>query len=174
MSSSPNQKHIIQAILTNPKLNEEEKSELVTEFIEEIRNEYPDLKNHATKFDIQKLEKEIEQMKIEAENNKTELKRDIEFLSLETKKEMEKLKLELQKEIQESKMELQKEMQENKIELQKEIQENKMELQKEMQENKIELQKEIENTKFTMLKWSFIFWVTQFGAIITLGYKLIK
>jgi len=61
---STNPKGIIQAILTNDKLNEEEKSELIAEFIEGIKEEYPDLKYHATKNDIKeselKLIKEIE------------------------------------------------------------------------------------------------------------------
>ena len=32
---------------------------------------------------------------------------------------------------------------------------------------------EIKDTKFTMLKWQFIFWTTQFGAIVTIGFKLL-
>jgi len=46
---STNPKGIIQAILTNDKLSEEEKSELIAEFIKGINEEYPELKYHATK-----------------------------------------------------------------------------------------------------------------------------
>ena len=99
MSSNP--KGIIQAILTNDKLNEEEKSELIAEFIKGINEEYPELKYHATKSDVKETE------------------------------------LKLTKEIESTR-------------------------------------KEIKEAKFVMLKWQFIFWVTQIGAIIAIFYKLVK
>ena len=99
MSSNP--KGIIQAILTNDKLNEEEKSELIAEFIKGINEEYPELKHHATKSDVKETE------------------------------------LKLTKEIENTR-------------------------------------KEIKEAKFIMLKWQFIFWVTQIGAIIAIFYKLVK
>jgi len=56
MSPNPTRKDIIQAIITNPTLDEEQKSLLVEEFIDEIKKEYPDLKNHATKSDVLNVE----------------------------------------------------------------------------------------------------------------------
>jgi len=62
---SINLKGIIKA-LTNNKLSEK-KSELITEFIRSINEEYPDFKYHATKSDVKKTElkltKEIENKK---------------------------------------------------------------------------------------------------------------
>jgi len=46
---SSNPKNIIQAIITNDKLSEEEKSELIAEFINTLNEEYLELKYHDTK-----------------------------------------------------------------------------------------------------------------------------
>ena len=128
MSSNP--KGIIQAILTNDKLNEEEKSELIAEFIKEINEEYPELKYHATKSDIKETELKLTK---EIEN---------------TRKEIKELDLKLTKEIKEADAKLTKEIENTK--------------------------KEIKEAKFIVLKWQFIFWITQIGAIIAIFYKLVK
>ena len=128
MSSNP--KGIIQAILTNDKLNEEEKSELIAEFIKGINEEYPELKYHATKSDVKETELKLTK---EIEN---------------TRKEIKELDLKLTKEIKQVEAELTKEIENTR--------------------------KEIKESKFVMLKWQFIFWVTQIGAIIAIFYKLIK
>ena len=127
---STNPKGIIQAILTNDKLNEEEKSELIAEFIKGINEEYPDLKYHATKSDVKELE--------------LKLTKEIE----DTRKEIKELDLKLTKEIKEIEAGLTKEIENTR--------------------------KEIKESKFVMLKWQFIFWVTQIGAIIAIFYKLVK
>ena len=98
---STNPKGIIKAILTNDKLSESEKSELISELINGIKEEYPELKYHATKSDVKELE------------------------------------LKLTKEIENTR-------------------------------------KEIKEVKFSMLKWQFIFWITQMGAILAIIYKFIK
>jgi len=120
---STNPKGIIQAILTNDKLNEEEKSELITEFIKGINEEYPELKYHATKSDVKETE--------------LKLTKEIKELDLKLTKEIKQVEAELTKEIENTR-------------------------------------KEIKESKFVMLKWQFIFWVTQIGAIIAIFYKLIK
>jgi len=138
---STNPKGIIQAILTNDKLSEEEKSELIAEFIKGINEEYPELKYHATKSDVKeselKLTKEIEN----------------------TRKEIKELDLKLTKEIEDTR---------------KEIKELDLKLTKEIKEIEVKLTKEIKESKFSMLKWQFIFWVTQIGAIIAIFYKLVR
>ena len=50
MSLNPKE-NIIKAIITNDKLSETEKSELITKFIDEIKKEYPDLKYHSTFYE---------------------------------------------------------------------------------------------------------------------------
>ena len=44
---------------------------------------------------------------------------------------------------------------------------------KEIKELDLKLTKEIENAKFTMLKWQFVFWISQMAAIIAIFYKLL-
>ena len=101
MSPNPTRKDIIQAIITNPTLDEEQKSLLVEEFIDEIKREYPELKNHATKSDVVntelKLTKEIEQVRLETEKVRQEIKE----LEVKLTKEIEQVR----QEIKESKTE---------------------------------------------------------------------
>jgi len=127
MSSNPTRKDIIHAILTNPKLSEEEKSALVEEFMEEIKKEYPDLKYHATKQDV----------------TETELK-------------------------------LTKEIKEIEAKLTKEIKEIEAKLTKEIKEIETKLSKEIKETKATMIKWSFLFWISQVSAVLGIGFMILK
>ena len=78
MSTNPTRKDLIKAIMTNPSLNDDEKSLLVEEFINEINKEYPDLKYHATKQDVSevelKLTKEIDNVRLEIEEVRKEIK----------------------------------------------------------------------------------------------------
>ena len=127
---STNPKGIIQAILTNDKLNEEEKSELIAEFIKGINEEYPELKYHATKSDVKETELKLTK---EIEN---------------TRKEIKELDLKFTKEIKETELKLTKEIENTR--------------------------KEIKESKFSMLKWQFVFWITQISAIIAIFYKLVK
>ncbi len=150
MSSNP--KGIIQAILTNDKLNEEEKSELIAEFIKGINEEYPELKYHATKSDVKETELKLTK---EIEN---------------TRKEIKEVDAKLTKEIKEVDAKLTKEIKELDLKLTKEIKELDLKLTKKIENTR----KEIKEAKFIMLKWQFIFWVTQIGAIIAIFYKLVK
>jgi len=179
MSSNP--KGIIQAILTNDKLNEEEKSELIAEFIKGINEEYPELKYHATKSDVKetelKLTKEIENTRKEIKELDLKLTKEIKEIESGLTKEIKELDLKLTKEIESTR----KEIKELDLKLTKEIKEVDAKLTKEIKELDLKLTKEIESTrkeikeaKFVMLKWQFIFWVTQIGAIIAIFYKLVK
>jgi uncharacterized membrane protein len=125
MSQAPSRKDIISAIITNPKLDEEQKSILIEEFMDELKKEYPDLKNHATKSDVAEVELKIE--KVRGEIKEVELK---------LTKEIEKVRGEIK-------------------------------------EVELRLSKEIKETKFTMLKWQFIFWISQIAVIAGIGYKLL-
>jgi len=54
------------------------------------------------------------------------------------------------------------------LKLTKEIENTK----KEIKELDLKLTKEIKESRFSMLKWQFIFFVTQIGAIIAIFYRL--
>lgn len=56
----------------------------------------------------------------------------------------------------------------------KEIKEVEAKLTKDIKELELKLTKDIKEVKFTTLKWQFIFWITQMGAILAIIYKLIR
>jgi len=77
----------------------------------------------------------------------------------------------LQKEYPELKYHATKsDVKETELKLTKEIEE----VRKEIKELDLKFTKEIENAKFTMIKWSFLFWISQFSAILFLIYKILK
>ena len=88
MSPNPSKVDIIQAILTNQSLTDQEKTLLIDEFINEIKREYPDLKNHATKSDLTDLQ--------------LELTKEIEL----TRREIKELDVKLTKEISDTRKEI--------------------------------------------------------------------
>ncbi len=83
---SPNPRNVIKAILSNDKLSEDEKSEIVSELIEGINSEYPELKYHATKSDVKETElrltKEIENTRKEIRELNVKLTREIKELDV--------------------------------------------------------------------------------------------
>ena len=173
---SPNRAKIIKAILTNNTLSEDKKSEIIAEIMDEFQKTYPDLQHHATKADVKeselKLTKEIENVKLEIE----EVRKEIKDVELKLTKEIENVKLEIEevrKETKEIEVKLSKEIKELDMKLSKEIKEVELKLAKEIKELDLKLTKEIENAKFTMLKWQFVFWISQMAAIIAIFYKLL-
>ena len=99
MSPAPSKVDIIQAILTNQSLTEQEKSLLVDEFINEIKNEYPDLKYHATKSDLTDLQLELTK---EIANTRKEIKE----LDVKLTNEIKELDVKLTKEIADTRKEI--------------------------------------------------------------------
>jgi len=160
---SPAKQEMIKAIITNAKLSEEEKSKIIAEIIDEFDKNYPDLKYHATKSDVKeselKLIKEIEKTRKEIKEIEFKLFQEIE----KTRKEIKEIELKLSKEIKET---------ENK--LQKEIKETELKLSKEIKEVEAKLSKEIVETKSTLLKWTFVFWVSQISVILGVGFFVVK
>jgi polyhydroxyalkanoate synthesis regulator phasin len=81
MSTYPKREHIIKAILSNEKLSEDEKSELISDLMEEFKATYPELQYHATKSDVKevelKLTKEIREVDIRLTKEIGEVKAEI-------------------------------------------------------------------------------------------------
>ena len=106
MSPNPSKVDIIQAILTNQSLTDQEKTLLIDEFINEIKREYPDLKNHATKSDLTDLQleltKEIEITRREIRELDVKLTKEIS----DTRKEIKELDVKLTKEISDTRKEI--------------------------------------------------------------------
>jgi ubiquitin C-terminal hydrolase len=102
-----------------------------------------------------------------SEDEKSQL---VEDLINEIKKEYPDLQHHATKgDVRETELRLIKEIKELDIKAEKERKEIELKLTKEIEK----VRNEIKDTKFTMLKWQFIFWATQFGAIVTIGFKLL-
>ncbi len=151
-SSNNINKELISAILTNDKIAEEEKSELIANIMDKFNTEYPELKYHATKQDVTETELKLTK---EIEN---------------TRKEIKELDVKLTKEIKELDVKLTKEIENTR----KEIKELDVKLSKEIKELDVKLSKEIKETKASMIKWSFLFWISQMGALLGIGFFVLK
>ena len=92
MSANPKREHFIKAILSNEKLTEEEKSEIISDMMDEFKNNYPELQNHATKQDVSELE--------------LKLTKEIKELDFKLTKEIKELELKLTKEIENTRKEI--------------------------------------------------------------------
>ena len=110
MSTNVRREHFIKAILSNEKLTEEEKSELISDMMDEFKNNYPELQNHATKQDVSELELKLTK---EIENTRKEIKE----LDFKLTKEIDKVRLE----IKELDVKLTKEIKDVEVRLTKEI-----------------------------------------------------
>ena len=104
-------KDIIKAILTNPNYDEEEKSTLVEELLQELKREYPELKHHATKADVKEVEKQVSQTELKLTKEIESVRKEIKEVELRltqeienTRKEIKELDLRLTQEIKESKL----------------------------------------------------------------------
>jgi SMC interacting uncharacterized protein involved in chromosome segregation len=119
MSVNPTREHIIKAILSNEKLSEDEKSELISDFMEEFKTTYPQLQYHATKDDVKeselKLTKEIREVELKLTKEIEEVRNEIKEVELKLTREIE----EVRKEIKEVDIRLTKEIGEVKAEIAK-------------------------------------------------------
>ena len=166
---SHNKAEIIKAILTNNALSEDKKSEIIAEIIEEFQKTYPDLQYHATKADVKdvelKLTKEIENIRLEIEQVKKEIKLEIE----QVRREVKDIEAKLTQNIKEVEAKLTQNIKEIEAKLTKDIKELDLKFTKETKN----LDLKIKDAKFSMLKWMFVFWATQMGAILVIIYKLL-
>jgi len=173
MSPAPSKVDIIQAILTNQSLTEQEKSLLVDEFINEIKNEYPDLKYHATKSDLTDLQleltKEIADTRKEIKELDVKLTKEI----ADTRKEIKELDVKLTKEIADTR----KEIKELDVKLTNEIKELDVKLTKEIADTRKEIadtRKDIAVSKSDTIKWVAGMLFVQVIAITGIFFAAIK
>jgi len=138
--------------LTSKDLSEEDKAKIIAEAIDSISKEFPNLRYVATQEDLKNTElrliKEIEQVRLEIKELDGKLSKEIKELDGKLSKEIKELDGKLSKEIKELDGKLSKEIK--------------------------ELEVKLKDTKFTMLKWQFIFWISQMSAILGMGYMLLK
>jgi chromosome segregation ATPase len=126
------------------------RARIIAEAFEALENRYPHFDylvttRHLSETEL-KLTKEIEQVR-------AELTKEIEQVRAEVKE----TELKLTKEIEQ---------------VRAEVKETELKLTKEIEQVRAELTKEIEQVRTGVIKWSFLFWISQFGAITLLLWRL--
>jgi chromosome segregation ATPase len=136
------------------------RARVIAEAFEALENRYPHLQYLVTTRDLSetelKLTKEIEAVRLQTEAVRSELKET----ELKLAKEIETVRAELK----ETELKLTKEIEA--VRLQTEA------IRSELKETELRLTKEIEAVRSGIIKWSFLFWISQFGAVMLLLWRL--
>ena len=131
----------------------EEKARVLAEAFEELEKRYPQILNMTTMQDLSeaelKLTKEIEQVRLEVE----EVRKEVKEVELKLTERIEQVKLEVEK--------VRKEAKETELKLTKEIEQVRLEFTKEIEEVRLG----IEQTRSSLVKWMFVFWTGQIVAV---------
>ncbi len=125
---------------------------------------------------ISKELSEEEKAKIIAEAIDTLSKEFPNLKDVATEKSLNEKSLQLQLEIENTR----KEIKEVELRLTQEIENTRKEIKeidakltKEIKEVELRLSNEIKESKFNMLKWQFVFWISQMAALIAILYKIL-
>ena len=133
------------------------RARIVAEAFEELENRYPHLSETATRTDLSETElrliKEIEQVRAETEKIRAELSET----ELRLIKEIDQVRAETEKVHADLKVEIEKVRADVKIEVEK---------------VRGDVRVTIARSHSAWLKWSFLFWITQFCAIVALLWRV--
>ena len=91
---------------------------------------------------------------------------------LATRTQLSETELRLKKEIEQVRLELTREIEKVRAELTKEIEQVRAELKVDLERVRAELKVDMARVRADVLQWSFVFWLTQFGAIVMLLWRL--
>jgi len=119
------------------------RARIIAEAFGALEDRYPQLSDLATRTHLTETE--------------YKLAKDIERTRLELTKEIEQVRLELTKEIEQVRAELK---------------ETELRLAKEIEQVHAGLQIELARTRTNILQWSFVFWLTQFAAILAVLWRV--
>ena len=126
--------------------DENVRARVIAEAFEALENRYTHLQYLVTTRDLSetelKLTKEIEAVRAELKETEFKLTKEIEAVRLQTEA------------------------------VRAELKETELKLTKEILQLRAELSKEIEATRSGIIKWSFLFWISQFGAVMMLLWRL--
>ncbi len=89
-----------------------------------------------------------------------------------TRAHLRETELRLLKEIEQVRADLKVEIEQVRAELTKEIEQLRADLTKEIEKTRADLKVEIAQTHTAWLKWSFLFWLSQFGAILLILWRV--
>ncbi|BCX80932.1 hypothetical protein MIT9_P0510 [Methylomarinovum caldicuralii] len=141
--------------------------------IEQVRLETETIRSELKETEL-RLVKEIEQVRSETEAIRSEL-RETELRLL---KEIEQVRLKMEtirSEMKETELRLLKEIEQVRLEMEtirSEMKETELRLVKAIEQVRAELKVDIANSHTAWLKWSFLFWLSQFGAIVLLLWRV--
>jgi len=158
--------------------DENVRARVIAEAFEALENRYPHLQYLVTTRDLSetelKLTKEIETVRAELRETELKLTKEIEAVRAELKE----TELKLTKEIEAVRLQteaVRSELKETELKLTKEIEAVRLQteaVRSELKETELRLTKEIEATRSGIIKWSFLFWISQFGAVMLLLWRL--
>ncbi len=152
--------------------NDEARARIIAEAFEALEERYPHLGDMATRTHLGETElrliKEIEQVR-------ADLTKEIEQVRAELKLEIEQVRSDLRLEIEKNRTEIEQ----LRANLTREIEKNRTEIEKiradlikEIEKTRADLKVEIAHTHTAWLKWSFLFWLSQFGAILLILWRV--
>jgi len=158
--------------------DEEARARLIAQAFSLLEARYPHLDDLVTTRELStselKLIKEIELVRAETEKVRGELKET----ELRLIKEIEAVRGETEKvrgELKETELRLVKEIEAVRGETEKvrgELKETELRLIKEIESVRAELKVDIARSHAGLLKWSFLFWASQLGALLLLFWRL--
>ncbi|MFN4022730.1 MAG: DUF1640 domain-containing protein [Hydrogenophilus thermoluteolus] len=144
--------------------DETARARIIAEAFEALENRYPHLDylvttRHLSETEL-KLTKEIEQVRLEVEQVRSELK----ATELKLTKEIEDVRLEVEQ--------VRSELKATELKLTKEIEQVRLEIVQASERTRSETLTAIAESKASLIKWSFLFWLSQMGAILLLLWRL--
>ncbi len=152
--------------------DEKARARVVAEAFEALESRYPHLSETATRTDLSETElrliKEIEQVRAETEKVRADLKVEIEKVRAET----EKVRADLKVEIEQVRSDLKAEIEKVRADLKVEIEQVRSDLKLEIEKVGGSVRVEIARSHAAWLKWSFLFWLTQFSAVLLLLWRV--
>ncbi|MFN3594172.1 MAG: hypothetical protein ACK4TK_05755, partial [Thiobacillaceae bacterium] len=145
---------------------------------EMLEARYPHLSDLATRQHLSetelRLRKEIELVRLEGEQVRSELKET----ELKLTKEIEQVRLQVEQvrsELKETELKLTKEIEQVRLQVEQvrsELKGTELRLQKEIEQVRAELKVDIARTRAYLLQWTFVFWLTQFAAILAILWRV--
>nr|BAL54732.1 hypothetical conserved protein [uncultured beta proteobacterium] len=163
--------------------DEETRARVIAEAFDLLESRYPHLDylvtvRHLSETEL-RLTKEIEQVRAdltkEIEQVRAELTKEIEQVRGEVKatelklvKEIEQVRADLTKEIEQ----VRGEVKAIELKLTKEIEQVRADLTKEIEGVRAQVAITAAETRSSILKWSFLFWLSQFSAVMLLLWRL--
>jgi len=158
--------------------DEEARARLIAQAFSLLEARYPHLDDLVTTRELStselKLIKEIELVRGEIKETELRLIKEIEAVRGETEKvrgELKETELRLVKEIEAVRAEIEKVRGETE-KVRGELKETELRLVKEIESVRAELKVDIARSHAGLLKWSFLFWASQLGALLLLFWRL--